>query len=262
MSIKDIIKRHKQEIQHFRKLLFPLMHFNVITGFNIYDNRTKPETKFILDYLHSELEEDREHRQELEDRIRKYFDSISLQKLEFEKINRHTSYKLKKGWEAARLNNETIIGVAFQNDLEIGINNKRDLLHILEIFRKYFNYYKIDKMTGKYVTSDKGNKLRNKNRATDSWEVPLIVVKTSEPELMQSYPQISEFQIMRERYFIDTLVGNREKTLSKLLDNAGLKYNTELVFANKVFVDWINQGIYSRRYKEFLREFNAAQKQI
>lgn len=200
-----------------------------------------------------------------------------MQKLEFEKINRHTSYKLKKGWEAqryfnisgeelrdkaletARLNNETIIGVAFQNDLEIGINDKKDFLHILEIFRKYFNYYKIDKATGEYEKSSKGNKLRNKSRVIDSWEVPLIIARASES--IPSYPEISELQIMKQQYFVDILVGNRNNILCRFLERTGLNYNADKLFANRVFVDWINKGLYSKRYRQFLKEFNAVQKQ-
>lgn len=61
INIKEIIKKHKHEIKYFRELLFPLMHFNVITGFNVYENKPRPECNFAVNYLHSELDEDKAH---------------------------------------------------------------------------------------------------------------------------------------------------------------------------------------------------------
>lgn len=252
------------------------MHYNIITGFNIYEGNQNFDS--TISYLHSELDKDDGHRQELEEKLKKYFDIMSFQKIEFEKIDRYTSYKLKKGWEAeryfnilgqelkgkaleeARLRNETIIGVAFQNDLDITIDNKKDISYILEVFRKYSNFYLVDSVTGNYIRSKKGNKLRNKDRIVDAWDVPLIILRKNME--LPAYPRISEVIIDKTNYNIKILIDNKAKIFKQFLKNAGVNASPEDVYANKVFVNWINRGLYSKRFMEFKKEFKSAQQEL
>jgi hypothetical protein len=101
MCISDLIKKHLEEIQRFRKLLFPLIDFELISGFNIYEEGSKLSGRpIILTHLHSELDDIKIYRTALEDKIRKCCDTYQIKKIHYEKIDRHTAYRLREGWEA------------------------------------------------------------------------------------------------------------------------------------------------------------------
>lgn len=275
MSLEKTLKQKAKEVKKYRTLLFPLLGYNVITGFNIYETKQPTESKFILNYLHSDLDENKSHRQELEEKLKAFFNTLSFRKITFEKIDRHTAYKLKKGWEAqkyynisgeelkgkelgrARFLNETIIGAAYQNDLEMPIDSINDLKKILEIFRKHCNFYLIDKNKGTYVKSKKGNKLRNRQRIVDSWEIPLIILKSEEELNLISFPKVDEIKIEKDSFFIDIIADNRTKILTEFLQKCGEFPNSNRAYANKSFIDWINKGIYSRKYRTFLKTFKS-----
>lgn len=275
MHLEKILKQKSKEVKEYRALLFPLLGYNVVTGFNIYETKPATASKFILNYLHSDLDENKPHRQELEEKLKEFFNTLSFKKIVFEKIDRHTAYKLKKGWEAqkyynmsgeelkgkelekARFLNETIIGAAYQNDLEISIDSINDLKKIIELFRKYCNFYLIDKNKGKYVMSKKSNKLRNRQRIIDSWEIPLILLKSEEELNLRSFPRVNEIKIEKDLFFIDIIVDNRTKLLTEFLQKCGEVPNLNRAYANKIFVDWINEGLYSKKYRTFLKKFKS-----
>ena len=283
MSLEEITQNQSEQLKKDRILLFPLMGYNVITGLNIYESEAiqKSEHNFILSYLHSELDEKDAHRQELEEKLKTSFGVMLFRKINFEKIDRYTSYRLKSGWEAqryynmqgtelkgkdlerARFLNEPIIGVAYQNELDIFMDDLRNVEEAVRIFREYCNAYLINPINGRCTLSEKRNKMKNKERITDAWEVPLIILKSkADSPNLEAYPQIKEVIIERDDFFINILVDNKAKTLFDFLAMYGEQFDSSSVYANRVFVDWINKGLYSQAYKTFMKKFRSAQQKL
>ena len=42
----------------------------------------------------------------------------------------------------------------------------------------------------------------------------------------------------------------------------GEQVDSNKVYVNKVFVDWINKGLYSKAYRTFMKKFRSAQRKL
>ncbi len=274
MKLEKILQIEKSKIQKIRETLFPLIGNNVITGFNIYENQFHQKSKYLLSYLHSELNPEDKHRQELIEKIKQYADIDIIQNMLFEIVDRHTSYKLKSGWKAghyytikAKLLTETeanlalkrkdvVIGVDIQDDMKIHIDDYRELLQVIDVFNRYANTYVINKNTGKFEKKRKGKKLINifnEKAIPGSWEIPLITLSTKEKRIPDSLDRIKEIGIDEDVY-LSVLIDKKYEDFMFFLDQTKFKKveKKEIVSANKVFVEWMNKNIYSRKYVEFM----------
>ena len=76
-------------VHELRKIFFPAIGFDMITGFNIYPKKTQSiDSKIIIRYLHNKLTDNDEHKQELTDKISKFCGQALFQKICFKRIQR------------------------------------------------------------------------------------------------------------------------------------------------------------------------------
>jgi len=263
--------------EELRKLLFPAIAIDMITGYNIYQEPATPsDAKFRVSYLHSNLKEEDEHRKQLEQKVNEFGISIVLKPQRCQRVDRTAAYRLEQGWQAdeyydAKGNKVPedavdqfikrgmpIIGVSKQYDLRIGINDRKTLDALLEIFRKHTNAYLINKKTGKIVTYSKGEERRSrenrKHRIIDAWEVPFISVDTGEQVLLPGYQRVKRISLNGFGSDVSSLIdkkwdgnivepetGTRYPTFRAYLEYAGIRATIADTAINKVLADWINK---------------------
>jgi hypothetical protein len=263
MCIRSILEKHETELVRFRHLLFPFIAKDVITGFNVYEKQEPfSDAPIIISHLHTELDDGRSYRSELETRIRNCCESYKVQKVRFEKIDRHTAYKLLEDWEADEyydsfgnpINKKeleelltagmTVIGGGIQSDMKIAVENTHQLHAVLEELRCYFNKFRIDKDSGYAICKDDGRVELNPEAVPGSWEVPVILVKSEfDTNLSEAYPRITEVKINKPEYFLDILVHQKEELLRNLFSQLLLDLEFGEVNANRIFVEYIDGNL-------------------
>ncbi len=263
-------------MEDLRRLLFPAIAVDIITGYNAYQEPVTPfDAKFRVSYLHSNLNENDAHRKQLEHKVREYGISVVLKPQRCQRVDRTAAYRLERGWQAdeyydAKGNRvqegaveqlikqgAPIIGVSKQYDLRIGIDDRKTLDALLEVFRKYVNAYLINKKTGKIVTYPRGKERKSrenrKHRLIDAWEVPFISVDTVEKLRLPGYQHVKRISLKSFGSDVSSLVdrkwdgkiiepetGLRYPTFREYLEYAGVPPTTADTAVNKVLADWIN----------------------
>ena len=273
MCISELIKKHAEEIGKFRKLLFPLIGFDLITGLNIYEEGSRfSNFPIILNHLHSELNEGRIYRKTIEERIKKCCDTYHVQKIHYEKVDRHTAYRLREGWPADEYydttgraisaeeaeeiltQGETVVGGGMQNSLQIALENPKTLESLLEEFRCHFNSFEIDKETGLAILGNNGKPKPNADAVIGAWEVPVFTIKSAESrELGKAYPEILEVMIKKPDYFIDIFIDKKRDYFIKFLNKINLEYSKNKSYANRIFVDYLNETINPDKFQTFVK---------
>ncbi len=263
-------------LKRTRKLFFPAIATDIITGYNIYpESPARPYAKFQVSYLHSNLNENNEHRQELEEKIKEFGITVVLRPARCQRVDRTAAYRLEQGWQAdeyydAKGNSIPqnrvddlvkqgipIIGVSKQYDLRICIDDQKTLCALLEIFRKYVNAYLINKKTGKPITYQSGNERRirrnRKHKITDAWEIPFVSVDTNEDIQLQGFQQVKKISIDGFDADISTLIDKKWEdeirhpdqdmqypTFKAYLEYMGIKSNAIKTRVNVLLADWLN----------------------
>lgn len=232
-----------------RRLLFPAVAMDIITGYNIYpETVTPPDAVFCVSYLHNKLSENDEHFRELERKVTDFGMTLLLEPEWCQRVDRTAAYLLEGGWEAdeyydargQEIKKECVdkhikqgvpvIGVSKQYDLRIGVNNRKNLEALLEIFRKHANAYLINKKTGKIITypASKGRtkKQNRKHKISDAWEVPFISIDTGEPVQLPGYQSVRKIYL--EGFDIDISLLIDRKWDGRIVhpEEAGLVYPT------------------------------------
>ncbi len=259
-----------------KKLLFPAIAMDIITGYNEYQNPTPPlNTKYKISYLHSNLKNDDEHRKELEEKVREFGINFVLQPQKYQRVDRTASYRLERGWQAdeyynangtrvankdidALINQKVpIIGVTKQYDLRIGLDDRKTLDILLEILRKHTNAYMINKKTGETVTYLKGNERkykRNKKHAIiDAWEIPFISIETDETADIHGYQYVKRIALKGFDALISTLIDKKWESIIKhpksgflyptfksYLDYISISGEVSEIKVNRVLANWLN----------------------
>lgn len=256
-----------QKYERLRHGLFRPMGLGIITGVNIYGREEPKKQRFRLSYLYGKLDDD--HSKALKDTLQIHgFDpSISTSLY----VSRISAYKLKLGWEEeveefyypsgeriedrnkakeAIKNKEPVIGVAKQQELRIDVDRTEDLVHLLEVFRTYTNYWVVQK--DGTLLKEKSEKIVNKLAIDHSWDVPMIVVDSDEDLEGCGYLPVKKVGFLGydeivtsliHRKFDERLCGDTE-ILPSFVDY--FKENEyeiikDKVFANRIFVDFLDE---------------------
>lgn len=231
----------------------------------------------VISYLHEDLLEEKLHYLQIKQMLDKYSDQIKVQRIKHEAITRFSSYRLEEGWRTEEYylvdqtpvktedvnnlvrQNITVIGCGPQNELIIRCE-KDALEYILEQFRLHVNQYEIDQDTGRFVLID-GDIERKENKQTvwdNSWEIPVIIVHADGVDNIKTYERIRRIGFRTSTTsVVSMMVGNKwdttyETDTPKKLIIPSLEqflvlnsFNPievdDTYFANKIFVDWINE---------------------
>lgn len=270
------------KMEELRKLLFPAIAVDIITGYNVYPESVTPSAaKFRVSYLHSNLNEDDEHRKQLEHKVNAYGISVVLKPQRCQHVGRTAAYRLEQGWQAdeyydAKCNRVPesavdevikrgmpIIGVSKQYDLRIGIDDRKTLDALLEVFRKHANAYLVNKKTGKMVTYPTGEERKSrenrKHRIIDAWEVPFISVDGDEQVRLLGYQRVKRISLNGFGVDVSSLI-DRKWDGDIVEPETGLRYPTFREYlaytrvpntmtdtaVNRVLADWINKVDWER----------------
>ena len=228
MELEQILVRERNALSKIRQLLFPLIGYNVITGFNIYKKQQTKKSEYRVRYSHSDLDTTDTHHKELIEKIGRFTDVAIDENASFEKVDRHTSYRLKRGWKSAKYydiearqltkkeaieamnRKETIIGTDFQKDLRIDLDDYSSLTQLLNIFVDYCHAYTIDRQNGKFKKNlnpkSRERRIVNQNAISNAWEIPLITISSNREEIHPSFRAIKEICIDENNFYISILI--------------------------------------------------------
>lgn len=225
------------EITKIRKVLFPAIGIQIITGFNLYGpNEQLPavsrDDKIVrISYLHEDLVQNAPHYEQIKRMLEKYCDQTRVQKLEHEVISRFSSYLLEEQWRTKQYflidqtpvkekdvdelvrQNITVIGCGSQNELVIQCEIN-DIAAILEQFRLCANKYEIDVDTGEYVLS-LGTDQRTLNLHktwNEPWEVPCIFVHARTIDKIKTYARVKEVSFALPQGIASLVIGKKWDT--------------------------------------------------
>ncbi|MEK6874947.1 MAG: hypothetical protein AABX52_04325 [Nanoarchaeota archaeon] len=262
------------KIDNVKTILFPAIAIDIVTGYNTYQKPVIiPKTKFLVSYLHSNLRADDEHHQDLERKVQEYGISTVFSSQCCHRVDRTAIYRLEQGWQAEqyydikgnrvqddKINNLVkqgvpIIGISKQYDLRIGIDDRKSLDCLLEVFRRHANAYIINKRTGNIVMHSKWlkRKRNQKYKIRDAWEIPYITVESKDSLYLQGYESIKKISVEGfdvdinllidkkwDEYLVEPKTGLKYPTLRSYFDYTGTKSKISAVSVNKLFADWIN----------------------
>ena len=270
------------KMEELRRLLFPAIAVDIITGYNVYPEPVTPsDAKFRVSYLHSNLNEGDGHRKQLEHKVKEFGISVVLKPQRCQRVDRTAAYRLEQGRQAdeyydAKGNKVQedavdqlirqgvpIIGVSKQYDLRISIDDRKTLDALLEVFRKHANAYLVNKKTGKIVTYPKAGERKSrenrKHRIIDAWEVPFISVDTDEQVRLPGYQHVKRISLKGFGADVSSLVdrkwdgdiiepetGLRYPTFRAYLEYARVPTTTADASVNKILADWINKVDWER----------------
>src|SRR3989344_7995483 len=150
--------------QYYRNLLFPIIREGIITGYNLYRERFTTDSPFTVTYFHSDLKiPSSRHLRELTDKLKDECDQRITERITDSVIARIAAYKVGE-WEANPRNikffdvdgNEIplkdidyhegiIIAEGRQYELNLRVENKKELRRLLKVMNRTVNFYEIDK---------------------------------------------------------------------------------------------------------------------
>lgn len=249
-------KFNKQILRKYRKILFPIIAKEIITGYNVYTNRSPSKSKYMINYLHSDLgfenARPQMHLSELIDRLNKFGPPNITNEIVNSVVDRIAMYKIGD-WEdnpaglkfydkdGKRLSKDLlknyrglIVAEGKQYDLGIEICSRQDLNKVLNLFNKYTFVHKINR-NGQLINKD-GQICFNKNAIHGAWEIPLIIVSANQMR-RKDFSNIAELVIVDKEHEISTLVDKALVGLEKELNIHKLNYSILRKFVDRAFVE-------------------------
>ncbi len=243
-------------MRKYRKLLFPIISKGIITGYNIYNERPKKTTPFLVNYLHSDLDfekgKPKAHLEELLEVLSKFGPVYSRNNLVNSVVDRIAIYKIgdweenpkglrfydKDGKRLSRKNLKTYRGLVVaegkQCDLGIEIISRKDLNKVLGLFHKYTFAHKIDKK-GRPI-KEQDQICFNPHAIIGAWEIPLIII-SAESMKRQDYLNIADLNISDKNHEISTITDKSLIDLEKELNSHKVPYLVSRKFCNRAFVE-------------------------
>ncbi len=251
-------------LDKYRKLFFPVIGDNIITGYNVYKNMFKSTAPFLVNYLHSDLGFDAKgrphrHREELQDKLSKFGPMRIMENITSSIVDRIAVYKIgdwEENPEGLKFYDGTgkklsakelatyrglLIAEGKQYDMGIELQSRKDLEHILDFFNKYVYAHKIDKMGNLLYRA--GNIVMNEDAIAGSWEIPLITAKGRGSLNRTDYKKVFEVDVKENEYDITALVDKQLRRLKSALKDKGALCLVAKKFANRPFVElYLNQN--------------------
>ena len=240
-------------MNQYRSMLFPFISNNIISGYNLYKKRFKQNRSYKITYFHSDMKNIRDkHIKELLSRLKENYDYKINETIKNSIITRIAVYKIGD-WEENPKNirffnsngdelsikdldryNDIIIAEGKQYEMNLEVNNKKDLRNLIKILSEGVNFYILNK-NGKIVLSDEGLPKINTNAVYGSWEVPLLTIKNDNN--INGFLDCLEFSLIRKEYEAVILVRKQKKKLGESLDKLLLEYKESKLVVNKLFVE-------------------------
>ncbi len=228
----------ERKLSFYRRKFFPLIRDNVVTGYNVYKKIPSVESRFAVDYLHSELGENDAHRGEFFDLLKDFDRGIPIEKVSESVVDRDAVYETLPEWEnpedmrffdvygnpiprSELLDFEgRVIGESLQYDLAIPVEDERQLLDLIDVFNKKLYGKQIDER-GLFKLDESGKKIINEDRLpSNPWEIPLIVIRADEKKEFKTFQKIDLFQIWER--------GGRENIIQSLCDKESSRFEIRL----------------------------------
>lgn len=238
--------------QYYRRVLFPIIGNNVITGYNLYHDRHKSNAGYAVTYFHSDLGTTRSrHLTELSDRLKESCNPKIVEKITNSVVTRMAAYKIGD-WEENpeglrffdRGGNEIqidelesyegiMVAEGIQFELNLEVYNRNELRDLLRVLKRAVNFYELD-YYGRMKEYENRPKI-NPEAVHNAWEIPLITVD-GEIRLVE-FLSCKEVNIRRAKHEVSILVKRNEKLLDKALLDIGLRYAKDKKLANRLFVE-------------------------
>jgi len=206
----------RSELEFYRKVFLPRIVSGVITGYNVYREDISYEEPFVINYLHSKLRPEDEHRKELLDEIKRQFNPLVIERIVDRVVDRTANYKSERRWVMPRTENiydkngrqlsleeldsydGPIIKERLEYDLAIKIVDEKELKELLTLLREKCYKYSIDE-DGEFVYIN-NEKVPNPRRIRDEpWEIPLITVTNRKPVELKGFSKIRKYQFKNSK---------------------------------------------------------------
>lgn len=271
LPLDGVLKKDKGDLQRIRSVFFPFIAQKLITGYNIYSQLFDFSSHHLfLSYLHSHLQTDDKHFQELSDRLRTVEELDLQEKITLhnklidrrEVVKRDAYYLTRREWndpedmryfslngqevspeQAATL--ESVIGESLQYDLLIRIQSKDELRRVIDIFKMYASKHVLDKK-GKKIMEEKGPKI-NGEAITNSFDIPLLtcITKNSrKPKNLIDFLVVKQFSVQeivgQETVVLKTLVRTNADLFHVAIKQVGYTTNAITIdkqYALRVFIE-------------------------
>ncbi len=267
MNELDGILEKEDNLKQIRKLFFPIMDEDIITGYNLYTQKVEfPKINFFLSYLHSDLTNRHKHFKELTKLLEKegflkpiliindalvnlnlsverYATYVTIPHWKDPKKTRYFTFNGKElGYKEAKKLNIELIGENKQYDMHIKIENDEQFRELVNIFKKHVSKYQLD-YYGRIKVDQFDDPIENKNAIYNSWEIPLITItKEKKPNKSQDFLTINKFDTnyqlnSLDRVIINSLVRAKTKRFKEVLTRKGLDYDVSKRFALRTFIE-------------------------
>lgn len=247
-------------LRKWRQTLFPAIGQGIITGYNIYVDRSLPDAPYVMRYLHAGLGIDDQgnanpHREALLEVLKKEADIKSIARTVYTIVDRLAVYK-RGEWknDPPKVKYFNLNGGEIQRDhvpiydslaiiedkqfeLSIAIGDERGAHHVLDNLDKYTYKFLLD---AKWNLTDKTNPFA----IIGAWDFPLIIVNASQPLMRGDLTNIQEILIFDEDHDLCSLVRKQTRQFEEYLDNLLINYKTATRQANKLFA----QGYIDEKY--------------
>ena len=276
-----------------RKLLFPLIYSDVATGVNEYTE--KPDfgnLELIVCYMHSDLNDGDEHRNDIEKKISSY-DPKMITNVRKKTISRYADYSIaKSSWfddvksiqekidkgkvrifdknadiiesvEAARDivdDGEVIILEEEQYEMQIGVNSD-EVYGLLDVFEKNVFSCEFDKGTGSLMLDGDGHEVPRKEYIFNAWKVPVIVVCANNFNLADnihgSYSKVRKMHVDGFENDINFFIGKKFGLAYNYLKKKMAPFRTEDAFSHVVFKHHMDDVRYIKNFENFKNIFGS-----